>query len=150
MIKLTDTCCFLFRVQQDLKPLPLKKCPRWSTTSSPLNSTRLRFPRVSVSARSTLKCLPVCRSHSNQICLLSESKRSYQMSSFVETKALEHLTKTPVEFVEHPLKHKPHVWSDTPRQTRTSASIIHDQTYDLNNQICQTVVHLTHALFPTL
>uniref|UniRef100_A0A8C1WLK1 1-phosphatidylinositol 4,5-bisphosphate phosphodiesterase n=1 Tax=Cyprinus carpio TaxID=7962 RepID=A0A8C1WLK1_CYPCA len=31
-------------------------------------------------------------------------KRSYQMSSFVETKALEHLTKTPVEFVEHPLK----------------------------------------------
>ncbi|RXN18660.1 1-phosphatidylinositol 4,5-bisphosphate phosphodiesterase beta-1 isoform X1 [Labeo rohita] len=38
-----------------------------------------------------------------------KSKRSYQMSSFVETKALEHLTKTPVEFVEHPLKHKPHV-----------------------------------------
>uniref|UniRef100_A0A8C1GAB4 1-phosphatidylinositol 4,5-bisphosphate phosphodiesterase n=1 Tax=Cyprinus carpio TaxID=7962 RepID=A0A8C1GAB4_CYPCA len=28
-------------------------------------------------------------------------KRSYQMSSFVETKALEHLTKTPVEFVEY-------------------------------------------------
>ncbi|XP_066524152.1 1-phosphatidylinositol 4,5-bisphosphate phosphodiesterase beta-1 isoform X1 [Hoplias malabaricus] len=27
--------------------------------------------------------------------------RSYQMSSFVETKALEHLTKTPVEFVEY-------------------------------------------------
>uniref|UniRef100_A0A8C1WU82 Phosphoinositide phospholipase C n=1 Tax=Cyprinus carpio TaxID=7962 RepID=A0A8C1WU82_CYPCA len=32
------------------------------------------------------------------------SKSDYQMSSFVETKALEHLTKTPVEFVEHPLK----------------------------------------------
>ncbi|XP_016393939.1 1-phosphatidylinositol 4,5-bisphosphate phosphodiesterase beta-1-like [Sinocyclocheilus rhinocerous] len=30
-----------------------------------------------------------------------KSKRSYQMSSFVETKALEHLTKTPVEFVEY-------------------------------------------------
>ncbi|XP_030622772.1 1-phosphatidylinositol 4,5-bisphosphate phosphodiesterase beta-1 [Chanos chanos] len=29
------------------------------------------------------------------------SNRSYQMSSFVETKALEHLTKTPVEFVEY-------------------------------------------------
>uniref|UniRef100_A0A8C2CD00 Phosphoinositide phospholipase C n=1 Tax=Cyprinus carpio TaxID=7962 RepID=A0A8C2CD00_CYPCA len=29
------------------------------------------------------------------------NKRSYQMSSFVETKALEHLTKTPVEFVEY-------------------------------------------------
>ncbi len=49
---------------------------------------------------------------STQIGLFSESKRSYQMSSFVEAKALEHLTKTPVEFVEHPLKqpisdHKP-------------------------------------------
>ncbi|ROI68678.1 1-phosphatidylinositol 4,5-bisphosphate phosphodiesterase beta-1, partial [Anabarilius grahami] len=32
-----------------------------------------------------------------------KTKRSYQMSSFVETKALEQLTKTPVEFVEHPL-----------------------------------------------
>ncbi len=40
---------------------------------------------------------------STQIGLFSESKRSYQMSSFVEAKALEHLTKTPVEFVEHPL-----------------------------------------------
>ncbi|XP_052436661.1 1-phosphatidylinositol 4,5-bisphosphate phosphodiesterase beta-1-like [Carassius gibelio] len=30
-----------------------------------------------------------------------KSKRSYQMSSFVETKALEHLTKTPVEFIEY-------------------------------------------------
>ncbi|XP_052476239.1 1-phosphatidylinositol 4,5-bisphosphate phosphodiesterase beta-1 [Carassius gibelio] len=30
-----------------------------------------------------------------------KSKRSYQMSSFVETKALEHLTKTPVDFVEY-------------------------------------------------
>uniref|UniRef100_A0A8C1ZL17 Phosphoinositide phospholipase C n=1 Tax=Cyprinus carpio TaxID=7962 RepID=A0A8C1ZL17_CYPCA len=29
------------------------------------------------------------------------SKSNYQMSSFVETKALEHLTKTPVEFVEY-------------------------------------------------
>uniref|UniRef100_A0A9J8CSI3 Phosphoinositide phospholipase C n=1 Tax=Cyprinus carpio carpio TaxID=630221 RepID=A0A9J8CSI3_CYPCA len=29
------------------------------------------------------------------------SKSDYQMSSFVETKALEHLTKTPVEFVEY-------------------------------------------------
>uniref|UniRef100_A0A8B9LN72 Phosphoinositide phospholipase C n=1 Tax=Astyanax mexicanus TaxID=7994 RepID=A0A8B9LN72_ASTMX len=31
----------------------------------------------------------------------SKSDRSYQMSSFVETKALEQLTKTPVEFVEY-------------------------------------------------
>ncbi|XP_067311022.1 1-phosphatidylinositol 4,5-bisphosphate phosphodiesterase beta-1 isoform X1 [Pseudorasbora parva] len=30
-----------------------------------------------------------------------KTKRSYQMSSFVETKALEQLTKTPVEFVEY-------------------------------------------------
>lgn len=33
--------------------------------------------------------------------MLSEVNRSYQMSSFVETKALEQLTKTPVEFVEY-------------------------------------------------
>ncbi len=36
-----------FRTQQYLKPLPPKKCPRWSTTSSPPSSTRLRSPRVS-------------------------------------------------------------------------------------------------------
>lgn len=34
--------------------------------------------------------------------LLAETVRSYQMSSFVETKALEQLTKSPVEFVEYP------------------------------------------------
>lgn len=32
----------------------------------------------------------------------AEINRSYQMSSFVETKALELLTKSPVEFVEYP------------------------------------------------
>lgn len=32
----------------------------------------------------------------------TEVNRSYQMSSFVETKALEQLTKSPVEFVEYP------------------------------------------------
>lgn len=32
----------------------------------------------------------------------TEINRSYQMSSFVETKALEQLTKCPVEFVEYP------------------------------------------------
>lgn len=32
----------------------------------------------------------------------TEINRSYQMSSFVETKALEQLTKSPVEFVEYP------------------------------------------------
>lgn len=31
-----------------------------------------------------------------------EAARCYHMSSFVETKALEHLTKSPVEFVEYP------------------------------------------------
>lgn len=35
------------------------------------------------------------------IIVFSEVNRSYQMSSFVETKALEQLTKTPVEFVEY-------------------------------------------------
>lgn len=34
--------------------------------------------------------------------LPTEINRSYQMSSFVETKALEQLTKSPVEFVEYP------------------------------------------------
>lgn len=34
------------------------------------------------------------------LCL--EAARCYHMSSFVETKALEHLTKSPVEFVEYP------------------------------------------------
>lgn len=34
--------------------------------------------------------------------LTAEINRSYQMSSFVETKALELLTKSPVEFVEYP------------------------------------------------
>lgn len=32
----------------------------------------------------------------------TESNKSYHMSSFVETKALELLTKSPVEFVEYP------------------------------------------------
>lgn len=32
----------------------------------------------------------------------TESNKSYHMSSFVETKALEQLTKSPVEFVEYP------------------------------------------------
>lgn len=50
-----------------------------------------------------IMCALIWRSLQNSICLLSETKRSYQMSSFVETKALEQLTKTPVEFVEHPL-----------------------------------------------
>lgn len=34
--------------------------------------------------------------------LPTEINRSFQMSSFVETKALEQLTKSPVEFVEYP------------------------------------------------
>ena len=34
--------------------------------------------------------------------LCVEAARCYHMSSFVETKALEHLTKSPVEFVEYP------------------------------------------------
>lgn len=36
------------------------------------------------------------------LCISTEINRSYQMSSFVETKALEQLTKSPVEFVEYP------------------------------------------------
>jgi len=36
------------------------------------------------------------------LSLPTEINRSYQMSSFVETKALEQLTKSPVEFVEYP------------------------------------------------
>lgn len=36
----------------------------------------------------------------------AEINRSYQMSSFVETKALELLTKSPVEFVEYPKCYK--------------------------------------------
>lgn len=32
----------------------------------------------------------------------SERNRSFEMSSFVETKGLEQLTKSPVEFVEYP------------------------------------------------
>lgn len=35
-------------------------------------------------------------------CVCAEAARCYHMSSFVETKALEHLTKSPVEFVEYP------------------------------------------------
>ena len=34
--------------------------------------------------------------------LVPEVDRSFQMSSFVETKAVELLTKSPVEFVEYP------------------------------------------------
>lgn len=39
-----------------------------------------------------IACVSVC----------AEAARCYHMSSFVETKALEHLTKSPVEFVEYP------------------------------------------------
>lgn len=40
----------------------------------------------------------------------TEINRSYQMSSFVETKALELLTKSPVEFVEYPSLYKLTCW----------------------------------------
>lgn len=42
----------------------------------------------------------------SSLYLPTEINRSYQMSSFVETKALEQLTKSPVEFVEYPLSHE--------------------------------------------
>lgn len=42
--------------------------------------------------------------------LAAEISRSYQMSSFVETKALELLTKSPVEFVEYPYLYKLMCW----------------------------------------
>uniref|UniRef100_A0AAZ3Q529 Phosphoinositide phospholipase C n=1 Tax=Oncorhynchus tshawytscha TaxID=74940 RepID=A0AAZ3Q529_ONCTS len=45
--------------------------------------------------------------------------RSYQMSSFVETKALEHLTKSPVEFVEYNKQQLSRIY---PKGTRVDSS----------------------------
>lgn len=54
-----------------------------------------------VRKRTAEKC--VCRC--GFVC--AEAARCYHMSSFVETKALEHLTKSPVEFVEYPWQQIP-------------------------------------------
>jgi len=51
-----------------------------------------------------------------------EINRSYQMSSFVETKALEQLTKCPVEFVEYPVILK-YILIHTRLNTRTASTL---------------------------
>lgn len=94
-----ETAFGLFRAQQAARPLPQKKCPTWSFTSSLSSFTALRLLKVPETRRkSTPEVLHVLLSSS----VFAEINRSYQMSSFVETKALEQLTKCPVEFVEYP------------------------------------------------
>ncbi|KAL4623950.1 1-phosphatidylinositol 4,5-bisphosphate phosphodiesterase beta-1-like isoform X2 [Arapaima gigas] len=60
--------------------------------------------------------------------------RSYQMSSFVETKALEHLTKTPVEFVEYNKSQLSRIY---PKGTRVDSSNYMPQVFW--NAGCQLV-----------
>lgn len=120
------------RVQQAVRHLPPRKCPTWSSISSQSSTTVSRLPkvrkhnvhlhivqqeiRVSLQNEHQLhrrarnkcfyrrdKCSPCLSSLFNiSLFLSAEINRSYQMSSFVETKALEQLTKSPVEFVEYP------------------------------------------------
>uniref|UniRef100_A0AAV2JJB8 1-phosphatidylinositol 4,5-bisphosphate phosphodiesterase n=1 Tax=Knipowitschia caucasica TaxID=637954 RepID=A0AAV2JJB8_KNICA len=63
-----------------------------------------------------------------------EAARSYHMSSFVETKALEHLTKSPVEFVEY---NKAQLSRIYPKGTRVDSSNFMPQLFW--NAGCQLV-----------
>uniref|UniRef100_A0A8C9TR82 Phosphoinositide phospholipase C n=1 Tax=Scleropages formosus TaxID=113540 RepID=A0A8C9TR82_SCLFO len=65
---------------------------------------------------------------------VSKSDRSYQMSSFVETKALEQLTKTPVEFVEYNKSQLSRIY---PKGTRVDSSNYMPQVFW--NAGCQLV-----------
>ena len=118
-------CVFMNRAQQAVRRLPQKKCPTWSSTSSRSSLTASKPLKVRTGFK-TLECgclfwnslkissklnavmmSWVCPVHWITVIQISpyvptEINRSYQMSSFVETKALEQLTKCPVEFVEYP------------------------------------------------
>lgn len=154
--------CF-FRVQQDLKPLPQKKCPLWSITSSRPSSTPLRFPRVSMTA-----CDNVCTDLKILLKLdLSAFRNQAQLSDVIvcgdQSPGAAHedtggvcrasfTWRTPgwvcfvLLLVCSDFTHNSHIPSDTWQETRTSASIIHVITYDPNNQIWQehfrTLVHM--------
>lgn len=121
-------CVFMYRVQQAVRHLPQRKCPTWSSTSSQSSLTASRLPKVcknnewnthhcttytfsdrrSSSQHTFYSEIPCSVMSQVRIeldlspCLPTEINRSFQMSSFVETKALEQLTKCPVEFVEYP------------------------------------------------
>ena len=124
-------CVLMYRVQQAVRHLPPRKCPTWSPTSSQSSSTASKLLKVcknneqysptrdkicahkiknQLHRRAVNKCFyrrskfSLCLSSLISISpfLFTEINRSFQMSSFVETKALEQLTKCPVEFVEYP------------------------------------------------
>ncbi|KAJ8275385.1 hypothetical protein COCON_G00100100 [Conger conger] len=67
-------------------------------------------------------------------CFPTEISRSYQMSSFVETKALEQLTKSPVEFVEYNKRQLSRLY---PKGTRVDSSNYMPQVFW--NAGCQLV-----------
>ncbi len=117
-----DMCVSTCRGQQAVRRLPQRKCPTWLSTSSQSSLIASRLLKVRKNKRwdhldecnrltdwKSSSCSSVAHQWAINITVIktlpyfpTEINRSYQMSSFVETKALEQLTKSPVEFVEYP------------------------------------------------
>lgn len=89
------------RAQPAVRSTPQRRCRHSSTTLSPSSSSPLRLLEVSVDG-----CLGVVLPGLGPSYISPppppERNKCFEMSSFVETKAMEQLTKSPMEFVEYP------------------------------------------------
>lgn len=89
------------RAQPAVRSTPQRRCRHSSTTLSPSSSNPLRLLEVSGNGCLGVALPGLGSSHISPLPL-PERNKCFEMSSFVETKAMEQLTKSPMEFVEYP------------------------------------------------